>query len=493
MRPPAWDRASSTIRSTEPEGVAAGRLLQRPASRLIPPSPATPEGHMTPAAQVAAAIEILESLPTIAAGRRHPEEWACRTASRLQGSRRDLQPRLRRAEKARLIRLYYGRRQRPRRDDRRAARGARPERDTISALFSGEGHAPAPLTLQERERLEKATLDALRPMCAAITRMAGATAGGGPGRGGAARGRGAGRARSIDLRVNILKASREQRWKNSRISTRSRRRSRRSACAYSPAPTDAARRWRRDGLREGPRRDAGRGFAARGAALRRAAGRPDSRPMRWRGGKTLALAAQTIIAARSTPMTRTGAGSCRSMSVWSARARATFRFAPRGKADVLTDLENRCDIVLIDAPARHRHMAPPPGRQMAPRSGALDLRQKDQRELLERAARYVKPKAHRLCDLLAAARRNEDRIGEFLSGHKEFLAIRAGNRGKGGATAACALRLAHGVGCAFRRSPRAPTDFSSPRCKRAILRQRPPSLKAGFKEPRQTRRPSGTP
>jgi len=200
---------------------------------------------MTPAAQVAAAIEILEKL----ADNRRPagdilKEWGFAPLRRVQGPRRDLQPRLRRAEKARLIRLYYGRRQRPRRDDRRAARGARPERRHDQRLSRAKA-TPLPAHPAGARALEKATLDGApahvrgdypewleQRLEAALGEAA-------------RKRRGAGRARSDRFAGEILKASPEQALEKLAHLNPRRRRSRRSACAYSPAPTDAARRWRR--------------------------------------------------------------------------------------------------------------------------------------------------------------------------------------------------------------------------------------------------------
>jgi len=140
--------------------------------------------------------------------------------------------------------------------------------------------------------------------------------------------------------------------------------------------------------------------------------------MRWRRGKTLALAAQTHNRGQIYAYDEDGR---RLMPIHERLERAGARniqFAPArqgGRADGPRKPLRHC----ADRRALHRTGTwPPPGRQWRLAPGALDLRQKDQRELLERAARYVKPKAACLCDLLAAARRERGRIGEFLSGHK---------------------------------------------------------------------------
>ena len=71
--------------------------------------------------------------------------------------------------------------------------------------------------------------------------------------------------------------------------------------------------------------------------------------------------------------------------------------------------------------------------------------------MLERAARYVKPKGRIVyvtCSLLRDE--NEDRIGEFLSGHKEFLAIPAQEIAeKAGLPELARFASPHGVGLRF--------------------------------------------
>ena len=96
--------------------------------------------------------------------------------------------------------------------------------------------------------------------------------------------------------------------------------------------------------------------------------------------------------------------------------------APRGKQDVLADLEGRCDLVLVDAPCTgvgtwRRN----PDAKWRIRPGALEQRMKDQEAVLERAAKYVKPGGRLVyvtCSLLLEE--NEDRIAAFLAAHPEF-------------------------------------------------------------------------
>ena len=119
--------------------------------------------------------------------------------------------------------------------------------------------------------------------------------------------------------------------------------------------------------------------------------------------------------------------------------------APRGQADVLADLEARCGLVLIDAPCTgtgtwRRH--PDAKWRIAP--GALEQRIAEQRELLDKAPRFVKPGGRIVyvtCSLLRDE--NEAQIARFLEDTCGFF--RRSGRGGGGqgrAAGAGALRLA---------------------------------------------------
>lgn len=66
--------------------------------------------------------------------------------------------------------------------------------------------------------------------------------------------------------------------------------------------------------------------------------------------------------------------------------------SPKGKQDVLSDLEGKMDLVLLDAPCTgsgvwRRH----PDAKWRMRPGALEIRQREQSALLDNAARFVKP------------------------------------------------------------------------------------------------------
>ena len=130
--------------------------------------------------------------------------------------------------------------------------------------------------------------------------------------------------------------------------------------------------------------------------------------------------------------------------------------APKGKADVLADLEGRCDLVLIDAPctgsgAWRRN----PDAKWRMRPGALEQRIKDQDETLESALRFVKQGGRIVyvtCSVLKAE--NEDRIAAFMARHDDLLPIDAkAQANSAGLPALAEHRSTFGPG--FRLSPRA--------------------------------------
>ncbi len=111
------------------------------------------------------------------------------------------------------------------------------------------------------------------------------------------------------------------------------------------------------------------------------------------GGKTLALAAMMD---NHGQVYATDTDGRRLAPIFDRLARSGARNvqvrAPKGTADVLADLEGRCDLVMIDAPctgsgAWRRN----PDAKWRMRPGALEQRIKDQDEALESAVRFVKP------------------------------------------------------------------------------------------------------
>ena len=130
--------------------------------------------------------------------------------------------------------------------------------------------------------------------------------------------------------------------------------------------------------------------------------------------------------------------------------------APKGEADVLADLEGRCDLVLIDAPctgsgAWRRN----PDAKWRMRPGALEQRITDQDETLESALRFVKQGGRIVyvtCSILRAE--NEDRIAAFLERHDDCLPIDANAQARSAGLPALAEHRSL-LGPGFRLSPRA--------------------------------------
>jgi 16S rRNA (cytosine967-C5)-methyltransferase len=96
--------------------------------------------------------------------------------------------------------------------------------------------------------------------------------------------------------------------------------------------------------------------------------------------------------------------------------------APKGDADPLADIKASADLVLIDAPCTgtgtwRRN----PDAKWRMRPGALEVRLKDQAEVLDRASGLVKPGgriAYVTCSVLPAE--NGDQIRSFMARHEGF-------------------------------------------------------------------------
>jgi 16S rRNA (cytosine967-C5)-methyltransferase len=144
------------------------------------------------------------------------------------------------------------------------------------------------------------------------------------------------------------------------------------------------------------------------------------------GGKTLALAAlmenRGQIFAHDGDLRRLAPIHDR---IKRAQARNIQVRAPKGKQDVLSDLEARMDLVLVDAPCTgtgvwRRH----PDAKWRMRPGALDIRVKEQRALLDRAAAFAKPGgriAYVTCSLLPAE--NGAQVRDFVARHEGWSAL----------------------------------------------------------------------
>jgi 16S rRNA (cytosine967-C5)-methyltransferase len=146
------------------------------------------------------------------------------------------------------------------------------------------------------------------------------------------------------------------------------------------------------------------------------------------GGKTLALAAlmqnRGQIYASDLDLRRLAPIHAR---LARAGARNVQVRTPRRNLDVLSDLAERADLVLIDAPCTgtgtwRRN----PDAKWRVRPGALAERTKEQANLLDRATMLVKPGgriAYVTCSVLAEE--NGDQVQAFLARHPEFAPVAA--------------------------------------------------------------------
>ncbi|MGC2050078.1 MAG: RsmB/NOP family class I SAM-dependent RNA methyltransferase [Methylovirgula sp.] len=329
--------------------------------------------------------------------------------------------------------------------------------DAIAALFTGEGFAPPPLSEEERARLETRTLDGAPVwvrgdfpewLTASLAAVFGEAA--------ADEGRALAIRAPLDLRVNTLKATREK-----------------AAAALNhlnAAPTSLSPiGLRLPFLEDGRSRSlAGEHAYVKGlveiqdegsqlAALLSGA-RPGEQVLdlcAGGGGKTLALAAMMEnrgqIYATDREARRLGGIHPR---LEKAATRNIQVRTPRRGADVLADLEGRCDLVLIDAPCTgtgtwRRN----PDAKWRMRPGALEQRMKEQEEILETAQRFLNVDGRILyvtCSLLREE--NEDRIAAFLQHHADFTAIGPAGLARAGGLPELA-GFASRLGPALRLSP----------------------------------------
>jgi 16S rRNA (cytosine967-C5)-methyltransferase len=416
---------------------------------------------MTPAARAAAAIEVLADIEA----RRRPaadamKEWGL--AHRFAGS----------SDRAAISALVYDALRKksssawimgeasPRAEILGALRQAHGlDVQAIAALFTGEGHAPAALTQAERARITAADL------VGAPTHVAGDfpewLAGefeASFGDNAVDEGRALAERAPVDLRVNLLKGTQVKAL---------------AALAHlKPEPTPFSPVGLRIAMRPNGRappltpdpayvkglvevQDEGSQLAALLAEAK--AGMQVLDLCAGAGGKTLALAAAMhnhgqIYASDPDPR--------RLAPIFARLARSGARNvqvrAPKGHADVLSDLEGRCDLVMIDAPctgsgAWRRN----PDAKWRIRPGALEQRIKDQDETLEKAVRFVKQGGRIVyitCSILRAE--NEDRIAAFMARHDAFLPLDAAAQARSASLPALAQHRST-LGPGFRLSPRA--------------------------------------
>src|SRR5271165_226350 len=416
---------------------------------------------MTPAARVAAAIDILLEIEA----RRRPavdalKDWGLAHLFAGSGDRSAIAGLVYDALRRKSSSAWLMGEATPRAEMLGALKQTRGrDADAIGALFTGDGHAPAKLTEAERERLATADLaGAPAHVAGDFPEWLGPQFEASFGAAAAEEGRALAERAPVDLRVNLLKTTRDKVL---------------AALAHlspQPAPLSPI------GLRIAVRPD-GRGPALsaepayvkglvevqdEGSQLAAliAEAKPGMQVLdlcAGAGGKTLALAAAMdnhgqIYAAdtdgrRLAPIfDRLARSGARNVQVRS----------PRGQEDVLADLEGRCDLVMIDAPctgsgAWRRN----PDAKWRIRPGALEQRMKDQDETLERALRFVKRGGRIVyvtCSVLRAE--NEDRMAEFMASHDDFLPVDAAAQARSaGLPALAEHRSAFGPG--FRLSPRA--------------------------------------
>ena len=298
--------------------------------------------------------------------------------------------------------------------------------DALDALCNGERFAPAALSGDERARLGALDLSSAPAhvrgnypqwLAASFDAVFGADA--------VKAGEALAERAPVDLRVNTLKGNREQALKQ--------------LAHLNPVETPLSHL----GLRIAMGAD-GRGPALQGepayarglveiqdegsqlAALL-AGAEPDMQVLdlcAGGGGKSLALAAimqnkGQIYASDSDGRRLTPAIA----RLERAGARNVQIRTPRGKADILTDLKNHCDLVLVDAPCTgmgtwRRN----PDAKWRTRASALELRQNEQRDVLETAAACVKKGGalvYVTCSLLREE--NEDQVAGFLEKHADYL------------------------------------------------------------------------
>ncbi len=330
--------------------------------------------------------------------------------------------------------------------------------EAIAALCSGEAHAPAPLSDEERDRLANATLEGAPDhvkgdypewLAEHFAAAFGADA--------VEEGRALADRAPIDLRVNRLKGEREKSMKqlahlNPEPTALSPLGIRLSVGADGRGPSLNAEAAYTRGLVE--IQDEGSQIAALVAAAK-----PGQQVLDFcagGGGKTLALAAEMGNKGQIYAFDSEGR---RLMPIYPRLERADVRNvqvrAPKGQKDVLADLEARCDLVLIDAPCTgtgtwRRN----PDAKWRTRPGALEQRMKEQDEVLAAAAKYVKSGgvlAYITCSLLRAE--DEDRVDAFLAAHADFLPLDAAHMARrAGLPELAKFASPHGAG--LRLSPR---------------------------------------
>ena len=327
----------------------------------------------------------------------------------------------------------------------------------IALLFTGEGHAPAPLSVMEQDRLAHGVLDGAPDpvrgdypewLAPAFEASFGARA--------ADEGRALAERAPVDVRVNTLKGDRDKAL---------------AALGHlSPSPTPLSPvglRFAISAEGRGPALAAEPAYAkglievqdegSQLAALLSGAA-PGAQVLdlcAGAGGKSLALAAMMN---NQGQIYATDSDGRRLMPIFDRLERAGARNvqvrAPKGPRAILSDLTARCDLVFVDAPcsgsgAWRRN----PDAKWRMRPGALQERIKDQMETLERASQFVKPGGRLLYATCSVLRdENEDRIAAFLEARADFLPIDAAHLARSAGLPGLAAQASK-LGAGLRLSP----------------------------------------
>ena len=300
--------------------------------------------------------------------------------------------------------------------------------DAIARLANGERFAPPPLSGDERARLDASSLDGAPAWVAGdypqwldphLQRVFGDER--------AAEGAALAARAPIDLRVNTLKATREE------------------AAALladlGPIPT----RWSPAGLRIVLSADAkspaihaepayikgmvevqDEGSQIAGLLARAKPGEQVIDLCAGAGGKTLALAAAMENRGQ---LYATDSDKRRLAPIYERIERAgVHNVQVRSRklsGDELTDLSGHADLVLIDAPCTGTgSWRRNPDAKWRVRPGALEMRRKEQATALDRAVDLVKPGgriAYVTCSVLAEE--NDDQVQNFLARHADFARV----------------------------------------------------------------------
>ncbi len=298
----------------------------------------------------------------------------------------------------------------------------------IAALFSGERFAPEPLSQNEQERLAAATLDGAPDavqgdfpewIASSLARTFGSDT--------AAEMQALTQRAPLDLRVNTLKAGRED--MKALLAHLAAEDTPHSPVGLRIIPADNRRG---PAVQSEPEfikgdieiQDEGSQLTAFLTAV--TPGEQVVDLCAGGGGKTLALAAQMN---NSGQIYATDSDIRRLAPIHERLERAGVRNVqvrtPRGGADAVTDLDGHMDCVVVDAPCTgtgtwRRN----PDAKWRLRPGSLSVRVADQEKVLGRAAALVKPQgriAYITCSVLPEE--NDDSIKAFLERHKGFSIV----------------------------------------------------------------------